>query len=42
MLESESDEPKLVQTNDTTLKIVRVMNKKEAADVLEALRKTAN
>src|SRR5574344_2183921 len=36
--ETEKDgSPKTVQTNDTDLRIVRVMNKQEAADVLKAL-----
>ncbi len=34
---SEDGSPKTVQTDDTTIKIVRVMNKKEVEDVLQAL-----
>ena len=36
--ETEKDgSPKTIQTNDTDMKIIRVMNKQEANDVLKAL-----
>ena len=38
---NEDGSPKLIQTNDTDMRIVRVMNKQEAADVLKALGKVS-